>query len=100
MQPMPCALCLAFESAGRSMAANIAIMAITTRSSIRVKAGFKRSRLDQIVMIESPVSQTQQDVPLQGVSEISVGRTCPPVWQQLVLANEHGVSRKFVGHGY
>src|SRR6266850_3175112 len=35
---MPCAFCLALASAGNSIAARIAIIAITTRSSIKVKA--------------------------------------------------------------
>src|SRR5262249_50806736 len=38
-QAMPCALDLALVSAGRSMLARIAIIAMTTKSSMRVKAG-------------------------------------------------------------
>src|SRR5882757_8371709 len=40
MQEMPCARILAFAKAGNSMAARIAIMAITTSSSISVKPWF------------------------------------------------------------
>ncbi len=39
MQEMAWALILAFDSAGRSMAASMAMMAITTNSSISVKPG-------------------------------------------------------------
>src|SRR5438552_692936 len=38
MQAMPVAFCFAFANAGRSMLARMATMAITTRSSINVKA--------------------------------------------------------------
>ena len=37
MQEIPCAALLALESAGNNMEASMAIMAITTRSSIKVK---------------------------------------------------------------
>jgi hypothetical protein len=40
------ALCLAFASAGNSIAAKIAMMAITTNSSIKVKPVFPREELD------------------------------------------------------
>ena len=36
MQPMPCAFCLALANAGSSMAARMAMMAMTTSSSIKV----------------------------------------------------------------
>src|SRR5882724_4004230 len=38
MQPIPWAFCLALLNAGSSMAARMAMMAITTSSSIKVKA--------------------------------------------------------------
>jgi len=37
MHDMPCALVLAFERAGKSMPARMAMMAMTTSSSIKVK---------------------------------------------------------------
>src|ERR1041385_4950846 len=41
---MPWALALALPKAGRSIAARIAMMAMTTRSSISVNAGWARAR--------------------------------------------------------
>src|SRR5208283_3655253 len=43
MHWMACALCLALASAGSSIAARIAIMAITTNNSMRVKARAERA---------------------------------------------------------
>src|SRR6266516_1322851 len=72
-QIMPCALALALLNAGRSIAARMAIMAITTSSSMRVKAltisdfGFRISDLILvfIVFLSSPSQVLRVD---RGVS--------------------------------
>src|ERR1035437_8504320 len=44
-QAIPCALFLAFARAGKSIAARMAMIAITTSSSISVKLSFLKKRL-------------------------------------------------------
>src|ERR1035437_9929111 len=43
MQEMLCAFCLAFVSAGKSIAARMAMIAITTSNSMRVKPAWRES---------------------------------------------------------
>jgi len=49
---MPCALTFAFDKAGSSMAAKIAMIAMTTRSSMSVKAGVIRRKPVRGVVME------------------------------------------------
>src|SRR5258706_1599408 len=50
-QEMPCALILALAKAGNNMAASIAIMAMTTSSSMRVKPRSGRDWLDFFLLV-------------------------------------------------
>src|SRR5215471_3717782 len=66
MQPVPCAFCLALARAGRSIAARMAMMAITTNSSISVKADLceqeaelSQARLELFIIAYMPCNRKQ-----------------------------------------
>src|SRR3954468_6036446 len=75
MHEMPWAFVFAFASAGRRMPARIAIIAITTRSSMSVKPEWREWRMGTFIISVFGLGCLEQYKRASGRANVSFGRT-------------------------